>query len=103
MQKVSRSVRSTHNPDGAVVLDIRQGQIFLLNPVASRIFALLESEADESVILDTLSQEFEVPSQVVAGDLREFVATLETYRLLEDEGSAATIIETPIETHIAKR
>jgi hypothetical protein len=42
MYRVSDSVRSTHGQDGAIVLDIRQGQMFNLNFVGSRILELLK-------------------------------------------------------------
>ena len=43
MYRVSNTVRSTHNHDGAIVLDIKQGQMFNLNIVGSRILELLKS------------------------------------------------------------
>ena len=44
MYTVSEAIRSTHGEDGAIVLDIRQGQMFNLNFVGSRILELLETE-----------------------------------------------------------
>src|SRR5258707_116519 len=35
MYRVSDGVRSTHGQDGAIVLDVQQGQMFNLNPVAA--------------------------------------------------------------------
>ena len=37
MFRLSEQVRSTHNQDGAVVLDILHGQMFRLNLVGSRM------------------------------------------------------------------
>lgn len=85
MHKVSPSVRSTHNQDGAVVLDIRQGQMFNLNPVGSRILELLKAGSADQVIIDTISQEFSVSRDLVASDLQEFLRALETRHLLEKQ------------------
>jgi hypothetical protein len=85
MHRISQSVRSTHNQDGAVVLDIRQGQMFNLNPVGSRILELLKAGTADQVIVDTISQEFGVRRDLVAGDLQEFLRALEMRHLLEKQ------------------
>ncbi|MGC2258034.1 MAG: PqqD family protein [Candidatus Sulfotelmatobacter sp.] len=84
MFRVSESVRSTHGQDGAVVLDIQQGQMFNLNFVGSRILELLKTGATELAIVDEISQEFEVSRDVAEGDVREFIASLKQHHLLED-------------------
>jgi hypothetical protein len=83
MYRVSESVRSTHGQDGAVVLDIQQGQMFNLNFVGSRILELLKTGATESAIVDEISQEFAVSRDVAEGDVREFIASLKQHHLLE--------------------
>ena len=70
MYRVSNTVRSTHNQDGAIVLDVRQGQIFNLNFVGSRILELLKSGYTESGIVDEIRREF-----VVSRDLAENTCT----------------------------
>lgn len=87
MHRVSESIRSTHGQDGAVVLDIRHGQMFNLNPVGSRILQLLETGSAESAIVEHISREFEVPSRVAEADMREFLATLQRHHLLEEPGT----------------
>jgi Coenzyme PQQ synthesis protein D (PqqD) len=84
MYKVSASIRSTHGHDGAIVLDIRQDQIFSLNRVGSRILELLETGATESAIVDEISQNFAVNRDVVEQDVREFVESLKQHHLLKD-------------------
>jgi len=90
MYRVSETVRSTHGQDGAVVLDIRQGQIFNLNFVGSRILELLETGATESAIVDEISQRFDVSKAVAETDVREFIESLKQHHLLEDSGSNGT-------------
>ena len=87
MYRVSESVRSTHGQDGAIVLDIRQGQMFNLNLVGSRILELLKSGATESAIVDEISQKFEVRREVAESDVREFVEVLKKHHVLEDPGT----------------
>jgi len=83
MYTVSEGIRSTHGQDGAIVLDIRQGQMFNLNFVGSRILELLETGATESAIVDEISQKFEVSRDVAESDVREFIESLKRHKLLE--------------------
>ena len=87
MYKVSEGIRSTHGQDGAIVLDIQQGQMFNLNFVGSRILELLETGATESAIVDEISRKFEVSRDAAETDVREFIESLKQHRLLEDSGS----------------
>lgn len=90
MYRVAESVRSSHRQDGAIVLDIRQGQMYNLNLVGSRILELLKTGATESAIVDEISQRFEVSKAVAETDVREFIESLKQHQLLEDSGSNST-------------
>jgi hypothetical protein len=87
--KLSVQVRSTHNQDGAVVLDILHGQMFRANFVGSRILELLKQGRTEQQIADELSSEFGVPRETIATDVREFLAHLEENHLLDLRHSEA--------------
>ena len=82
MYRVSEGVRSTHGQDGAIVLDIQQGQMFNLNCVGSRILELLESGTEEPDIVKVISHEFNASSEVVEGDVREFIEALSKHKLV---------------------
>jgi hypothetical protein len=84
MYRVSEGVRSTHGQDGAIVLDVQQGQMFNLNCVGSRILELLESGAEEPKIVDVISQEFNGNREVVENDVREFIASLRKHKLVSE-------------------
>jgi hypothetical protein len=84
MYRVSDTVRSTHNQDGAIVLDVRQGQMFNLNLVGSRILELLKSGSYESVIVDEISREFDVSRDLAETDVREFLQNLKKSHLVEE-------------------
>ena len=83
MLKVSEHVRSTHSQDGAIVLDIRHGQMFRLNLVGSRMLELLKQGHSEERIAEEVSREFGVERTIVETDLREFLTHLEKNNLLE--------------------
>jgi hypothetical protein len=83
MHKVSDSVRSTHGQDGAVVLDIQQGQMFNLNLVGSRILELLESGSSDEQIVDVVSREFSGDTETVRKDLAEFLEKLKAHKLVD--------------------
>lgn len=87
MYRVSESVRSTHGQDGAIVLDIRQGQVFNLNFAGSRILELLVTGTAESAIVDQISQQFALSRDVAESDVRQFIESLKQHHLLEDPGA----------------
>jgi Coenzyme PQQ synthesis protein D (PqqD) len=87
MYKVSQSIRTTHGQDGAIVLDIQQGQMFNLNFVGSRILKLLETGTTESAIVDEISQKFQVSRDVAESDVQEFIESLKQHHLLEVPGT----------------
>src|SRR5580658_170707 len=91
MYRVSDTVRSTHNQDGAIVLDVRQGQMFNLNFVGSRILELLKSGSPESVIVDEIGREFGVGRELAENDVREFLRNLKKYQLVEEGESGAAV------------
>jgi Coenzyme PQQ synthesis protein D (PqqD) len=84
MYRVSEGVRSTHGQDGAIVLDVQQGQMFNLNCVGSRILELLESGSEEPDIVMVISSEFNVSQEVVENDVREFIKSLQRHKLVLD-------------------
>jgi Coenzyme PQQ synthesis protein D (PqqD) len=83
MYKVSEDIRSTHGRDGAVVLDIRQGQMFNLNVVGARMLQLLSAGRAENEIIAEISGEFSVSTGAVETDLVQFIQALTRYHLLE--------------------
>lgn len=91
MYKLSDTVRSTHSQDGAIVLDVRQGQMFNINFVGSRILELLKSGSTQSGIVDEISREFGVSRDVAENDVREFLQTLKKCHLVEEHESGVAV------------
>lgn len=65
------------------MLDIRQGQMFSLNFVGSRILELLKSGSSETEIVKTLNRDFNADSEMVRKDVKEFLDALSTHKLIE--------------------
>jgi hypothetical protein len=84
MYRVSDGVRSTHGQDGAIVLDVEQGQMFNLNRAGSRILELMESGSAEPDIVNVISQEFNTSREVVQNDVREFIVSLRKHKLVSE-------------------
>lgn len=80
--KIADGVRSTHERDGAVVLDIHHGQMFTLNIVGSKLLGMMELGWSETKIVEAISREFRIRSDIVARDVREFLECLEKHRLV---------------------
>ena len=87
MYRVSDTVRITHNQDGAIVLDVRQGQMFNLNFVGSRILQHLKTGYTESGIVDEISREFNVSRNLAEIDVREFLQNLKNCHLVDEQES----------------
>jgi hypothetical protein len=83
MYQVTKTVRTTHGRDGAVVLDIREGQMFNLNVIGSRIVELLQAGSSEENIASQISAEFRVAKDIAEDDVREFLGALKKHRLVE--------------------
>jgi len=84
MHRVSEGVRSTHGQDGAIVLDVQQGQMFNLNLVGSKILELLEKGSAEADIVNVISRDFDASPEVVANDVREFIEALKQHKLVAE-------------------
>jgi hypothetical protein len=91
MYKLSDNVRSTHSQDGAIVLDVKQGQMFNINFVGSRILELLKNGSTESGIVDQISHEFSVSRELAENDVREFLQTLKKCHLVEEHESGVAV------------
>lgn len=80
---IAPCVRETASEDGAVLLDIEQGICFSLNPVGLRIWELLKRRYSLEQIADSLAQDFSLPRDQLRSDAAEFIAALETKRLIQ--------------------
>ena len=90
MHKISDTVRTAHSQDGAIVLDVHQGQMFNLNLVGSKILELLKNGNSEFEIANRISREFDVSRDIAESDLREFLEALKKHKLIEEQQAGET-------------
>ena len=84
----SDSVRTSETQDGAVLLDIRQGVCFSVNPVGALIWRQLRDGASPTTITQHLANVCGISCQQAEADVQEFVEQLKQRQLLrptEDE------------------
>lgn len=82
--KTAESVGETINQDGAVLLDIKQGLCFSMNPVGSKIWEMLKKQHSLDEIARALEVEFRVPRSHIDTDIVTFVGELKKRKLIED-------------------
>jgi len=82
MYRVSDTVRSTHNEDGGIVLDIQQGHLLRLNHTGSAIFQQIEGAQTELQIIEGISQNFHLSHEVARKDVTHFLQSLEAQGLI---------------------
>ena len=84
MHIICDGVRTTHTPDGGVVLDVTRGQMFQLNLVGSRILQLLKGGSCHSQIAAIVSHQFEISRSIAEADVLEFLKALKSRGLIEE-------------------
>jgi Coenzyme PQQ synthesis protein D (PqqD) len=81
MSQEPEQPRSVHTAEGGIVLDIRSGRMFSLNPAGSLIFQLLEQSVPNERIVEELVKRFDISIDVARADLNEFRKTLQQHAL----------------------
>jgi hypothetical protein len=83
MTQLADSIRRVSNADGAILMDLRRGTMFRVNPLGVRILDLLDSGQSPAQIAVQLSAEFGIALDRVEADIAEFFSSLEAYGVLE--------------------
>jgi coenzyme PQQ synthesis protein D (PqqD) len=89
MWLVSQDVRSTYSEDGAVLLDIRKGLCYSLDPVAARVWVTMESShtgIDLQSLVDIMETHYKVSRRQLEGDIAEYLSKLEHMGLVQRNG-----------------
>jgi PqqD family protein of HPr-rel-A system len=77
-------IRSTHNLDGAVVLDIRTGLLFNFNSTASDLLQTLASgPTSDDALTKAISERYGIDDEVARTDVRAFLDAMREHRLIE--------------------
>jgi hypothetical protein len=69
--------------DGAVLLNLYTKRYFSLNDTGSRIWSLLEQQASEEDIIETLVREYDVEKPEAARAVKQLLDDLVAERLIE--------------------
>jgi hypothetical protein len=88
--KLSKFVKATETQDGAVLLDIRQGVCFSVNPVGALIWRQLGDGTSPLAIAQHLSNVCSIPCQQAEVDVQEFVEQLKQRQLLRTTNDEVT-------------
>ena len=86
---VSPDVRSTYSEDGAVLLDIRKGLCYSLNPVAARVWSTVEaspSGVDLRGLVDVMETHYTISCERLERDVTEYLSKLENVGLVQSNG-----------------
>jgi len=89
MWLVSPDVRSTYSEDGAVLLDIRKGLCYSLNPVAARVWSTVETNPSGISLhglVDAMETHYKIPHEQLERDVTEYVSKLEQMGLVQRNG-----------------
>jgi hypothetical protein len=82
MLNTSDTVRSTQTIDGKILLDVRQGQMFSVNVVGSKILELIEQGWGEARIVNEISRAYEMNIDVVRTDVHDFIDALRKHHIV---------------------
>lgn len=82
--RISGSVREIVNEDGAVLLDIKQGLCFSINPAGTRIWEMVKKGCSVEQIEEALQSEFAISRAQIEDDVRDFMENLITAKLVFD-------------------
>jgi Coenzyme PQQ synthesis protein D (PqqD) len=83
MLTISSTIRRTETQDGALLLEIGQGQMFSLNAVGSKILELVGSGCNEHEIATEVSALYGADIDVVREDVGEFLEALGRHGILQ--------------------
>jgi hypothetical protein len=81
--QLSDTVRVMINQDGGILLEIKQGKMFGLNLVGSRVLEMLRRGCVETQISEEIRREFGVTKEVARVDVRELFESLTKNNLLQ--------------------
>ena len=76
------SIRRVANADGGVVMDLRRGTMFRVNPLGAKVLDLLDLGKSPREIAEKLSAEYNVAPNDVHADIEEFIESLKIHGVL---------------------
>lgn len=83
MNPLAKDTRRVSSADGAIVLHLRRGMMFRVNPMGSKILDLLAQGTSLPRIAEQLSTEFGVALGLVQADIKDFMACLQHHGVID--------------------
>lgn len=80
---IHEHVRSMIDPDGAVLLDLKQGKYYSLNGLGADIWRKLEAGRSAEQIEEELAEMYDAPTEDLRRDVADFIADLQRKRLVD--------------------
>jgi hypothetical protein len=78
----SFSFQKLGDGDGAVVLEVKSGQLHTCNDTTAEFLAALDGNRTFAMVVDQLEGTFEVDREVLTSDLAELAKTLEAQQVI---------------------
>jgi hypothetical protein len=88
--RVSESVRLAETQDGAVLLDVKQGFCFSINPVGTLIWKRVSDGCSIAQIVQYLAETFSISAEQARTDTQEFLDSLIEKRLVQQQDRKET-------------
>ena len=82
MTPIANNIRRVSGTDGGILLDLKRGTMFQINPLGSQILDLLERGDSIPHIAERISEQFGIALAVVQTDVKEFLDSLLLHRVL---------------------
>lgn len=82
--RVSPFVKVSETQDGAVLLDVRQGLCFSMNPIGNLIWKHLSEGWEPAQITQQLADTFKISTEQASNDLQEFLRDLKQRQLVQE-------------------
>jgi hypothetical protein len=83
MVHTARNLRITVSADGGILLDVSRGRFFRLNALASRIIDALQQGKTVTEVVNQVSHESSVDTEIVRLDVEEFIHQLHAKGLFQ--------------------
>ena len=82
-RRASESAFRTVGDEGGLVVLPGRAEVKVLNPVGSRVYALIDGKRTLGEIVGTIEQEFDVTIDQATADVEEFLSILESEGLVD--------------------
>lgn len=84
--RLAEHVKVKHEKCGTVVFEAVSERIYIANETATKIISMLREGKDLKDIITSLSREYNVDEEAIAGDVYQFVEELEARGIIRKQG-----------------